>query len=169
MSPFVSDSIPLFLLQTIVCLVLTVRKCPQVCLPICDMTPGSCPCDHVCLPRPIELQQGDSTNIYLCGPQDAGESKVPLCLRICRHLPSPSGEAQAIELAMVVAQRAKPMMDRCNQSVRRHWELTQTAVCWLAALCSVLLRFKAVHFLPYLWVGTGRHCSGYFFVEHRRR
>lgn len=134
--------------------------CPQVCLPICDMTPGSCPCDHVCLPRPIELRQGDSTEIYLCGPPDAGESKAPPCLRVCRYFSSLSGgEAQAIEFAIVVAERVQPMTDHCNRSVGRHLELTklmftgQLPFALSYHKCPCLLRFKSVHLLPYLGLG----------------
>ena len=46
----------------------------QVCVPICDGTEGSCPCDHLCLPKRFEMQgEPHTTEVYLCRPPDAGE------------------------------------------------------------------------------------------------
>ena len=46
----------------------------QVCVPICDGTEGSCPCDHLCLPKRFELQgEPHTTEVFLCRPPDAGE------------------------------------------------------------------------------------------------
>lgn len=52
----------------------TCRACLlQVCLPICDGTEGSCPCDHECLPQRFELQSlAHSLVVNLCRPPDAG-------------------------------------------------------------------------------------------------
>ena len=47
---------------------------PQVCLPICDGTEGSCPCDHRCMPKRFELQgEPHSMVVNLCRPPDAGK------------------------------------------------------------------------------------------------
>ncbi|CAM9761432.1 unnamed protein product, partial [Scytosiphon promiscuus] len=44
----------------------------KVCLPICDGTEGSCPCDHRCLPKRFELQgEPHSMVVNLCRPPDA--------------------------------------------------------------------------------------------------
>ncbi|CAM9597354.1 unnamed protein product, partial [Ectocarpus sp. 13 AM-2016] len=56
----------------------------KVCLPICDGTEGSCPCDHRCLPKRFELQgEPHSMVVNLCQPPDAGK-----CLR--HHAPYPN-------------------------------------------------------------------------------
>ena len=52
----------------------------QVCLPICDKLITSCPCDHVCRSKPIDLPEG-YTSINLCRPPDAGERSV--CVYMC--------------------------------------------------------------------------------------
>ncbi|CAN0359992.1 unnamed protein product, partial [Laminaria digitata] len=50
----------------------------KVCVPICDGTEGSCPCDHLCLPKRFELQgEPHTTEVYLCRPPDAGECSDP--------------------------------------------------------------------------------------------